>query len=196
MTEAAQSDSIPTMISRTVAGNDTIGAQRGAVSGDGRTRSNGGDCVLVTRRYNSVLAEMQAKWAKEQNERLSENLSDNQTIDPRNSLDSLNGSREVVSVQESLTRLGNNCVLWYQIYTPGPTFKQKPAPYIFQRRQPKWYPNVGEMVLGLSVGLGRALMARSCPIYPAGAGSMGGPRLVLLPGWTKTDPQPSKHNNV
>ena len=54
--------------------------------------------LLVTRRYNSVLEEMQAKWVKEQNERLSEKLSDNQTIDPRKSLDSLNGSQEGVIV--------------------------------------------------------------------------------------------------
>ena len=92
VTKAAQSDSIPTMTSRTVAGNVAIGAQREAASGAGRTRSNCGETVLVIRRYNSVLEEMQANWAKKQNERLNEKLSDNQTIDPRMSLDSLNGS--------------------------------------------------------------------------------------------------------
>ena len=55
---------------KTAAGNITTGAQRGAASRLGKARSLGSDSMVVTRRYNTVLEEMQAKWAKEQMESL------------------------------------------------------------------------------------------------------------------------------
>ena len=50
--------------------------------------------LLVTRRYNSVLEEMQAKWAKKRYETLSEKVSENPVANSKKSLNSSNGSRE------------------------------------------------------------------------------------------------------
>ena len=59
---AARSGSDPT---KTAAGNITTGAQRGAVSRLDKASSLGSESMIVTCRYNTVLEEMQAKWAKE-----------------------------------------------------------------------------------------------------------------------------------
>ena len=69
VTKAVRSGSDPTM---TAAGNVTTGAQRGAASRLGKASSLGSDSMVVSRRYNTVLEEMQAKWAKEQMEGLSQ----------------------------------------------------------------------------------------------------------------------------
>ena len=68
VTKAARNGSDPTM---SVAGNVTTGAQRGAASRHGKASSLGSDSMVVSRRYNTILKEMQAKWAKEQMEGLS-----------------------------------------------------------------------------------------------------------------------------
>ena len=63
VTKAARHGSDPT---NTAAGNVTTGAKRGAASRLGKASSLGSDSMVVSRRYNTVLEELQAKWAKEQ----------------------------------------------------------------------------------------------------------------------------------
>ena len=69
VTKAARNDSDPT---KTAAENVTTGTQREAASRLGKASSLGSDSMVVSRRYNTVLEEMQAKWAKEQMKGLSQ----------------------------------------------------------------------------------------------------------------------------
>ena len=64
VTKAAQNDNVP--VKTVVAGNVTTGAQRGAASRLGKASSLGSDSMVVCRKYNTVLEEMQSKWANEQ----------------------------------------------------------------------------------------------------------------------------------
>ena len=67
VTKATCNGSDPT---KTAAGNVTTGAQREVASRLGKASSLGSDSMMVTRRNNTVLEEMQANWAKEQMESL------------------------------------------------------------------------------------------------------------------------------
>ena len=96
--KAARSGSNPTMTS---AGNVTTVAKRGAASRLGNASSLGSDSMIVTRRYNTVLEDMQAKWAKEQTESLSQTPGEH----PRKCSNSPGGGQVSKSVQESLARL-------------------------------------------------------------------------------------------
>ena len=61
VTKAARNGSDPT---KTAAGNFTTGARRGAANRLGKASSLGSDFMVVSRRYNTVLEEIQAKRAK------------------------------------------------------------------------------------------------------------------------------------